>query len=69
MSAMFPWWGWLFLGAMVGQATLLLVMHPRSVCQRCGHKIPRPLCQRCRLIEKRDRAQTCMHGTRSPYAD
>ena len=69
MSAMFPWWGWLFLGVMAGQAALLLVMPPRSVCQRCGHKIPRPLCQRCRLIEKRDRAQTRTHGTGSPYAD
>ena len=57
------------MSAMVGQAALLLVMHPRSVCQRCGHKIPRPLCQRCRLIEKRDRAQTRTHGTRIPHAD
>ena len=62
-------WGWLFLGVMAGLAALLLARQPRSVCRRCGHRVPQPLCQRCRLIEKRDRAQTCMHGTRSPYAD
>ena len=53
------------MSAMVGQAALLLVMHPRSVCRRCGHEVPGPLCQRCRLVEKRDHAQTRTHSTRS----
>ena len=53
------------MSAMVGQAALLLVMHPRSVCRRCGHEVPGPLCQRCMLVEKRDRTQTRTHSTRS----
>jgi len=69
MSAVFPWWGWLFLGVMAGQAALLLVLHPRSVCRRCGHEVPKPLCQRCRLLEKRDRAQNRTPSARNPYAD